>query len=59
MRILIMGGTAFVGRHIAQAAIDAGHDVTLFHRGRTGADGNIEEGGAFCPRRSMSSGSRQ
>src|SRR5215467_8713491 len=37
MRILIMGGTAFVGRHIAQAAIDAGHEVTLFHRGRTGA----------------------
>jgi len=37
MRILIIGGTAFVGRHIAQAAIDAGHDVTLFHRGRTGA----------------------
>jgi 2'-hydroxyisoflavone reductase len=38
MRILIMGGTAFVGRHIAQAAIDAGHDVTLFHRGQTGDD---------------------
>jgi 2'-hydroxyisoflavone reductase len=38
MRILIMGGTAFVGRHIAQAAIGAGHDVTLFHRGRTGPD---------------------
>ncbi len=38
MRILIIGGTAFVGRHIAQAAIDAGHDVTLFHRGRTGPD---------------------
>jgi 2'-hydroxyisoflavone reductase len=37
MRILIIGGTAFVGRHIARAAIDAGHDVTLFHRGRTGA----------------------
>jgi len=37
MRILIMGGTAFVGRHIARAAIDAGHDVTLFHRGQTGA----------------------
>jgi nucleoside-diphosphate-sugar epimerase len=37
MRILIMGGTAFVGRHIAQAAIDAGHDVSLFHRGQTGA----------------------
>jgi nucleoside-diphosphate-sugar epimerase len=38
MRILIMGGTVFVGRHIAEAAIAAGHDVTLFHRGRTGAD---------------------
>jgi 2'-hydroxyisoflavone reductase len=37
MRILIIGGTSFVGRHIAQAAIDAGHDVTLFNRGRTGA----------------------
>jgi 2'-hydroxyisoflavone reductase len=38
MRILIIGGTAFVGRHIAQAAVDAGHDVTLFHRGVTGSD---------------------
>ena len=38
MRILIIGGTAFVGRHIAQAALDGGHDVTLFNRGRTGPD---------------------
>ncbi|HVB46437.1 MAG TPA: NAD-dependent epimerase/dehydratase family protein [Streptosporangiaceae bacterium] len=38
MRILIIGGTAFVGRHLAQAALTAGHDVTLFHRGRTGRD---------------------
>jgi len=37
MRVLIIGGTAFVGRHIAQAAIDAGHEVSLFHRGQTGA----------------------
>jgi 2'-hydroxyisoflavone reductase len=37
MRILIIGGTAFVGRAIAQAAIDSGHEVTLFHRGQTGA----------------------
>ena len=37
MRILMIGGTSFVGRHIAQAALDAGHEVTLFHRGRTGA----------------------
>jgi 2'-hydroxyisoflavone reductase len=38
MRILIIGGTAFVGRHIAAAALAAGHDVTLLHRGVTGSD---------------------
>jgi 2'-hydroxyisoflavone reductase len=38
MRILIMGGTSFVGRHIAQAAIDDGHEITLFHRGKTGGE---------------------
>jgi 2'-hydroxyisoflavone reductase len=42
MRILMVGGTAFVGRHIAQAAVDGGHDVTLFHRGKTG-DGLFPE----------------
>jgi 2'-hydroxyisoflavone reductase len=36
VRILVMGGTAFVGRHIVQAALDGGHEVTLFHRGQTG-----------------------
>jgi 2'-hydroxyisoflavone reductase len=36
MRILIIGGTAFVGRHITQAALDGGHEVTLFNRGQTG-----------------------
>jgi len=38
MRILLIGGTRFVGRHIVEAALAAGHDVTLFHRGQTGAD---------------------
>ncbi len=38
MRILIIGGTAFVGRHIADAALAAGHDVTLFNRGQTGPE---------------------
>jgi 2'-hydroxyisoflavone reductase len=37
VRILIIGGTRFVGRHIAAAALDRGHEVTLFHRGRSGA----------------------
>jgi 2'-hydroxyisoflavone reductase len=33
MRILILGGTLFVGRHLAQAALARGHAVTLFNRG--------------------------
>jgi 2'-hydroxyisoflavone reductase len=37
MRILIIGGTAFVGRHMARVALERGHEVTLFHRGKTGA----------------------
>jgi 2'-hydroxyisoflavone reductase len=38
MRILFIGGTSFVGRHTAADAIARGHDVTLFHRGKTGGD---------------------
>jgi 2'-hydroxyisoflavone reductase len=38
MRILIVGGTRFVGRHITEAALAAGHEVTLLHRGQTGPD---------------------
>lgn len=35
MRLLILGGTLFLGRHVAAAALAAGDDVTLFTRGRT------------------------
>lgn len=38
MRILVIGGTRFVGRHFVEQAVERGHDVTVFHRGRTGAD---------------------
>ena len=38
MRILILGGTVFVGRHLAEAAQARGHQVTLFNRGRHNAD---------------------
>ena len=34
MEILLLGGTVFLGRHIAQAAVAAGHHVTIFHRGQ-------------------------
>src|SRR3954452_24886240 len=35
MRILVLGGTQFLGRHTVDAALARGHDVTLFNRGRT------------------------
>ena len=35
MRLLVLGGTRFVGRHLAEAALVRGHDVTLFNRGRS------------------------
>jgi 2'-hydroxyisoflavone reductase len=38
MRILILGGTSFVGRAIVDDALHAGAEVTLFSRGRTGAE---------------------
>jgi 2'-hydroxyisoflavone reductase len=38
MRILMIGGTRFIGRHVVSAALDRGHQVTIFHRGRTGSD---------------------
>jgi 2'-hydroxyisoflavone reductase len=34
MRVLILGGTVFLGRHTVAAALARGHDVTLFNRGR-------------------------
>lgn len=35
MKILILGGTGFVGRHMVSAALKAGHQVTLFNRNNT------------------------
>lgn len=34
MKLLILGGTIFLGRHIVEAALTRGHTVTLFNRGR-------------------------
>ena len=44
MRILVLGGTSFVGRAIVSDALDQGDDVTLFSRGQTGPElfGGVE-----------------
>jgi 2'-hydroxyisoflavone reductase len=35
MRVLVLGGTQFLGRHTVTAALARGHEVTTFNRGRT------------------------
>jgi 2'-hydroxyisoflavone reductase len=35
MRLLVLGGTKFLGRHAIDAALGAEHEVTLFTRGKT------------------------
>lgn len=36
MRLLVLGGTNFLGRHVATAALERGHDVATFTRGVSG-----------------------
>ena len=38
MNVLVVGGTGFLGRAVAGAALEAGHTVTIFTRGRTVRD---------------------
>ncbi len=35
LRILVLGGTRFLGPHLAEQALARGHSVTFFNRGRT------------------------
>ncbi|MDX6521189.1 MAG: hypothetical protein QOJ31_1757 [Gaiellales bacterium] len=35
MKLLVIGGTQFLGRHVAEQAIERGHALTMFNRGVT------------------------
>ncbi len=43
MRILILGGTLFLGRHVVDACLARGHRVTLFNRGTRPAPSSVEQ----------------
>ncbi|MFD7070977.1 NAD-dependent epimerase/dehydratase family protein [Streptomyces sp. NPDC059913] len=43
MRLLILGGTEFVGRAVTEEASARGWDVTVFHRGRHAAPPGVAE----------------
>ena len=38
MRVLVIGGTSFIGPAVARLLVERGHGVTVFHRGQTEAD---------------------
>lgn len=38
MRVLVIGGTGFLGPHVVRRLVAAGHAVTVFHRGQREAD---------------------
>jgi len=38
MRVLIIGGTKFIGPQVARQFVNQGHEVLLYHRGQTEAD---------------------
>ena len=35
MKLLVIGGTGFIGRHLSEAAVGCRHSVTVFSRGQT------------------------
>lgn len=42
LRILILGGTGFIGPHMVEHALEHGHQVTLFNRGRLNPSPGVE-----------------
>ena len=51
MKIAITGGTGFVGRHLARALIQSGHQVVLIARGVDARDESVRDGAgvSFAP----------
>ncbi len=45
MRILVVGGTRFIGRYVVEQLHQLGHDLTIFHRGQTKSNlrGGVKE----------------
>lgn len=42
MKLLVLGGTVFLGRHLISAALARGHEVTIFSRGSSTPKGAIK-----------------
>lgn len=42
-RSLVLGGTAFIGRHLVEHLLEAGHEVAILNRGATPAPAGVEQ----------------
>lgn len=42
MKLLIVGGTRFLGRYLVRAALERDHEITLFNRGNHSSENNVE-----------------
>ena len=47
MKILVTGGAGFIGSHVAQAYVDAGHEVLVLDNLSSGKKGNVPERARF------------
>ena len=43
MRVVLIGGSGFIGPHVARALLESGHEVIVFHRGRSAVVAGAEE----------------
>jgi nucleoside-diphosphate-sugar epimerase len=43
VNILLIGGTGFIGKHVVAQLLNAGHRVTVFHRGQASAPEGVKE----------------
>ena len=50
LKILILGGTRFIGLHMTALALERGHKLTFFNRGKTHTDRypEIEDVNTYC-----------